>query len=342
MTEQQPNARSVLKSIGPKSIGLLTALVLAVCAAPAASAELTPIKAGISDPVNTVLAMYMAKAAGFYQAQGLDVDIVNMNGGSKGAEALQAGTLDIMHVGLSSVVRTNLAGGDLRTVASLSNLVRFVVFAAPGVKTGADLKGGVIAVSSFGSESDTTVTLALQRLGLTRADVTLKEYGGGPRRLAAVTSGEIKATPLNEPFSSFAREQGLTPLVDLVADKVAWLFSSIVVRRTDITARRDLHKRFLKATIEGNYLALTDEARAKQVLAQELKITDAKILDISYRDFKEQTPPDMEIARPGAANILAQFPAAGSALDRFVDFGLIDELKAEGFVAAMQQRYGRK
>ena len=49
----------------------------------------------------------MAQAAGFYAAQGLKVDIINMNGGSRGAQALQAGQLDVMHVGLSSVIRVN-------------------------------------------------------------------------------------------------------------------------------------------------------------------------------------------------------------------------------------------
>src|SRR3984885_5259100 len=136
------------------------------------------IKAGISDPVNTVLAWYMARAAGLYAAQGLNVDIINMNGGSKGAEELQAGRIDVMHVGLSSVVRVNGAGGDLRAIASLSNVIRFTFFSAPGVKTAADLKGGVVGVSTFGSESDSTVTLALQKLGLTRNDVVIKEYGG--------------------------------------------------------------------------------------------------------------------------------------------------------------------
>src|SRR5205807_4238101 len=115
-----------------------------------------------------------------------------------------AGRLDAMHVGLSSVIRVNRAGGDIRTIASLSNVIRFTFFSAPGVKTGADLKGGVIGVSTFGSESDSTVTLAVQRLGLTRSDVVLKEYGGGLRRLEAVKSGDIKATPINEPIASLA------------------------------------------------------------------------------------------------------------------------------------------
>src|SRR5579872_5024928 len=108
------------------------------------------IKAGISDPVNTVLAWYMARAAGLYTAQGLEIAILNMHGGSKGAEELQAGRLDVMHVGLSSVIRVNQAGGDLRIIGSLSNTIRFTFFAAPGVKTAADLKGGVIGVSTLG------------------------------------------------------------------------------------------------------------------------------------------------------------------------------------------------
>ena len=234
------------------------------------------IKAGISDPVNTVLAWYMARAAGLYAAQGLNVDIINMSGGSRGAEELQAGRIDVMHVGLSSVVRVNQSGGDLRVIGSLSNVIRFTFFSAPGVKTAADLKGGIVGVSTFGSESDSTVTLALQKLGLTRNDVVVKQYGGGAHRLQAVKSGEIKATALNEPTASLAREQGVNVLVDLVPDQIPWLFSGIVVRHDDIAARRDLLMRFLKASIEGNYIALTDEKRAKEVLAKELKITSAE------------------------------------------------------------------
>src|SRR5262245_63978078 len=84
----------------------------------------------------------MARDAGFYAAQGLKVDIINMSGGSRGAAELQAGRLDVMHVGLSSVIRINRAGGDIRTIGSLSNVIRFTFFSAPGVKTAAELKGG--------------------------------------------------------------------------------------------------------------------------------------------------------------------------------------------------------
>lgn len=323
----------------------LAASALVVSARTASAQQVPPpllIKAGISDPVNTVLAWYMARTAGLYDAQGLNVDIINMNGGSRGAEELQAGRIDIMHVGLSSVIKVNQSGGDLRVIGSLSNVIRFTFFSAPGVKTAADLKGGTVGVSTFGSESDSTVTLALQKLGLKRDDVVIKELGGGKRRLDAVRSGEIKATALNEPLSSLAREQHVNVLVDLVPDQIPWLFSGIVVRHEDIAARRDLLTRFLKASVEGNYIALTDDKRAKQVLAKELKITSQRVLDISYNDFKLQSPPNLEPSAAGVANILKQFPNVSQSVGNYVDTSLIDALKKDGFFTAMQQKYGLK
>src|SRR5215813_9741135 len=250
------------------------ALLFAGWVHPMAAAEMMRFKVGISEPVNTVLALWMAQATGLYTAEGLDVEIISMNGGSRGAEALQSGRIDAMHVGLSSVIKLNQDGGDLRTIASLSNVIRFTFFTAPGVRTAADLKGGAVGVSAFGSESDSTVTLALARLGLRRDDVVLKEYGGGMRRLEALKSGEIKGTAINEPVASLAHEAGLTAMVDLVAEKIPWLFSSIVVKASSLQGRRDVLVRFLKASIEGNYLALTDETRAKEVLARGARIID--------------------------------------------------------------------
>jgi len=307
-----------------------------------AAAEVTHFKVGISEPVNTVLALWMAQAGGFYAAQSLDVEIINMNGGSRGAQELQAGRIDAMHVGLSSVVKLNQDGGDLRTIASLSNVIRFTFFTAPGVRSAVDLKGGVIGVSAFGSESDATVTLALDRLGMRRNDVILKEYGGGMRRLEALKSGEIKGTAINEPVASLAREAGLAALVDLVAEKIPWLFSSIVVKASYLEGHRDVLTRFLKASIEGNYLALTDEKRAKEVLAREARIADPKIVDTSYSDFKQQSPVNQEPSRPGAQNVIDQFPALKSRnVDDYIDASLLDGLKKEGFFAAMERKYGK-
>jgi ABC-type nitrate/sulfonate/bicarbonate transport system substrate-binding protein len=312
---------------------------LAVTTTMPAAAQEAALKVGISERVNTVLAFWMAQDAGLFRQQGLDVSIINMNGGSRGAQELQAGRIDIMHVGLSSVVRLDRAGGDLKLVASLSNVILFTLFAAPGVKTAADLRGGVIAISTFGSETDTTVTLALKRLGLGRDDVILKEYGGGPQRLAALRGGEIKATAVNEPIRSLAREEGLNAMVDLVPEQIPWLFTGVVVRQGMLANRRDVLARFLKAVMEGNALALTDETRAKAVLAREAQIADPKVLAITYEDFRQQSPKHIEPTTAAAENLLAQFAAGGGRAD-YIDTTVLDALRQSGFMAEVDRKYG--
>src|SRR3954453_6129956 len=98
------------------SLPCIVAAFVALCVAALPASAQTEFKAGIADPVNTVLAWWMAQAGGFYAAQGLNVQVMNMNGGSRGAEALQSGAIEVMHVGLSSVVRLNRSGGDLRLI----------------------------------------------------------------------------------------------------------------------------------------------------------------------------------------------------------------------------------
>jgi NitT/TauT family transport system substrate-binding protein len=301
--------------------------------------EPAPFKVGLSEAVNTALAIWMAETAGFYAANGLAVEIINMGGGSRGAAELAAGRIDAMHVGLSSVVRLNQAGADLRIIASLANVIRFTFFAAPGVQTAADLKGGVVGVSTFGSETDSTVTLALQRLGLKREDVTLKECGGGPRRLAALQACEIAATAINEPIASLAREQGAHVLVDLVPERIPWLFTGLVVRRSALTDNRERLARFIRATAEGNALARADPARAKAVLSGKAAIRNPKILDIAYDDFRALSPPGIAPTPAAAENVLAQFPEAGRNLDAYIDTSVLDGLRRDGVFAALQQKY---
>ena len=114
------------------------------------------------------------------------------------------------------------------------------------------------------------------------------------------------------------------------------------MRHADIGARRDLLMRFLKASIEGNYMALADEKRAKQVLAKELKISSAKILGITYDDFKKQSPLNLEPSVAGASNILKQFPNVSQKVGDYLDTSLLDALKKDEFFTVMQQKYGLK
>jgi hypothetical protein len=117
-----------------------------------------------------------------------------------------------------------------------------------------------------------------------------------------------------------------------------------VVYRPYLQAHREAVLGFLRATIEGNYLAVSDAARAKPVLARELDLTDPKIVDLSYANFKSETPLDAELTREGAANVIeivAQ-PGMSSKLEDYIDSSLHEQLKQEGFFARMKEKYGMR
>ena len=81
-----------------------------------------------------------------------------------------------------------------------------------------------------------------------------------------------------------------------------------MVSQKYLNENRDVLARFLRATAEGNYLAMADPARAKQVLAKGTRVADPKIVEITYADFTQMTPLDLAVPRAGAENILAHFP----------------------------------
>jgi NitT/TauT family transport system substrate-binding protein len=324
---------------------VLAALLL--LATPAArAADLIPFKMGISAPSFTILPVHFADLGGFYEKNGLKVEIVNAEGGTRGLQVLLSGELQAMHVGLAPAVQANLKGADLRLVASTVNLMPFTVFATKPTNPPLP-KGATVAISTFGSETDIAVSIMLAQLGMTRDDVTITQIGGTTQRLGAMIAGRVDAAPLLEPAVSAARERGFPVVMDLAAKKTPWIFDAVVVTRSYLKEHPDNITRFLKAYIEGAERAFTDEKWAKEVIAKRFKTNDPKVIDATWRDYVASTSRDLTPTVEGAKSVLTQLKAIGLQTGSddpvdFLDLALIDKLKSEGFITQMQAQYGVK
>jgi len=296
-------------------------------------------KVGEASPANTFFAIWMAEAAGLYEQNGLDFEIIKMVGGSETGPALSSGTIQLMHIGMSSVVRANSAGFNVTTIGSLSNVIRSTLFAAPGIIGSEEIKGNKVGISSTGSESELSTVIALEKLGLSRNDIEFQEIG--VERLSHLKNGTVKATMLGEPLRSIALAEGLKPVCDLLADRVPWLYSGLVVDKTYLKENRDTVLSFMRATIEGNYLAVKEHDRAKDIMAKALNITNAKNLDITYNNFKTYTPLYAEPTIEGGKNIIATVEARNKSknIDDYIDQTIQTELRQEGFFEAMKKKY---
>ena len=150
----------------------LRAAVLSLVIAAAAGAQaqtLTTFRFGISAPVVTIFPVWMAEAGGFYEKEGLKVEVINMEGGTRGLQVLMSGEIQGMHVGLAPAVLANKQGADLRLVTSTCNTIPITMFTKTGVGLG-DLKGKTFGISTFGSETDIAISILLKQQGLTRQE----------------------------------------------------------------------------------------------------------------------------------------------------------------------------
>jgi NitT/TauT family transport system substrate-binding protein len=318
-------------------------LVLSLAAPGAQAADPTPFKIGISAPVVTILPVWMAEAGGFYAKEGLKVEVINMEGGTRGLQVLLSGEIQGMHVGLAPTLLANAQGADLRLITSTCNTIPITMFTKAGVTT-ADLKGKTFGISTFGSETDIATSIVLKQIGLTRQDVTVSQIGGSSQRFAALVAGRIDVAPLIEPGITLAKERGFNPIIDLAAAKTPWIFDSVVVTNSYLRRNSETLTRFVKAYIAGAYLALSDEAKAKQVIAQKFRTDDPKVIAATLADFKRLMPRDAAPTLEGAKNVVEQLTAIGTDVGRgnvndYLELGIITKLKQEGYFAELEKAY---
>jgi ABC-type nitrate/sulfonate/bicarbonate transport system substrate-binding protein len=172
----------------------------------------------------------------------------------------------------------------------------------------------------------------------------VSQIGGSSQRLGALVAGRIDVAPLIEPAITLAKERGFNPLVDLAAANTPWLFDSVVVNNSYLRRNRDTLTRFVKAYIAGAYLALSDEAKAKQVIAQKFKTDDPKVIAATLTDFKRLMPRDAAPTIEGARNVIEQLTAIGTDVGRrkvedYLELSIIAELKQDGYFAQLEKAY---
>src|SRR5262249_33767518 len=123
-----------------------------------------------------------------------------------------------------------------------------------------------------------------------------------------------------------------------------WIFDGVVVTGSYLKQSRDTLIRFVKAYVAGAYLALADERKAKEVIAQKFKTGDPKVIEATYQDFRRLMPRDAAPSLEGAENVLQQLEAIGTDLSsrnpsEYLDLGIIEQLKASGYFTQLAQTY---
>ncbi|HWH77861.1 MAG TPA: ABC transporter substrate-binding protein, partial [Candidatus Binatus sp.] len=117
---------------------------------PACAQELKRVLYGVSTSYSH-LPVWVAKDAGLFAKNGLDIEPVQIRGGQLSTMTIMSGQAVLSGVGAGSVVAARVEGGDILLLACPADLEPVYLIARPEIKSAADLKGKAAGVTRLNS-----------------------------------------------------------------------------------------------------------------------------------------------------------------------------------------------
>lgn len=252
----------------------------------------------------------------FYELNGLDVEMVQLDGSAKVHQAMVAGAIDLA-AGAGTDIAFLVKGAPEQAVGAIAlgpQQFGFVISADPTIKTAADLKGRRIGISTVGSLTEWFVRKFLQKQGWKPDDVTMITVGADTMpQTAALETHQIDAvvtgSALGWQLEAQNRGRLLFPASDIVSD---FLMNVIFASNKLVAERPDAVRAFLKAWYETVDFMRKNRAET---------IRMARAID-GYSEAVEARQYD--VVMPSLSSD-GRFPAAGVAMVQhsFVDLGIL-------------------
>ena len=266
----------------------------------ASAAELQLITVALVSPSwNTNLPTAVARGAGFFREEGLEVrPVILSSSGPIMMALLMSGQTDLVIAGAVAILRGISHGAPVIGVSGYLNRISYSVMGGKGLRTVADLKGKTIGITGVGGMGEFTVVEALRRNGLIRdRDFTVLNIEGGPAaRIAALKTGKVHAVPLTWGQRVQAEAEGFTLLLD-TREALPELPSTIVASTREFASSNpDKVIRVLRALGKAMELIRRDKDKAVALgkaqglrgdVAMERKALDYYAQDLDIRLKKE-------------------------------------------------------
>ncbi len=312
-----------------------------------AQAQLTRLNVGYSAISADQLPAWVAKESGIFQKNGLDVDLIFFTGGSTAILALVSRDVPITQVSGPGLVNSAMAGSDAVFVAAGITSLNYVLMGGPNIKKPEQLKGGTVAISRFGSATDSIARFALKKIGLTPGkDVTIVQVGSGPDRLSAALTGKVSAAVLNPPSSFMAEKKGLTVIADVAQMGLVFQHTGAATTRRFLKEHPDVVRRYVKSHVEAVHRIWTDKEITVKTLGKYMGHgVERDILERSRDNIlteallpKKQYP-SLQGLRTVMDDIAERDPRAKTAKpEQFVDFTFIKELDQSGYIDGLYKK----
>lgn len=223
-------------------------------------------------PIIDVAPVYLGQEQGFFEEQGIELEISAGQGGAAIIPGIVGGSLDVGFTNNLSLVIASATGLPLQVAASGVDstgdpaLDPFTISTADdSITRPADLAGKRVAVNAVNSIGDAVVKASVEADGGDPSSIQFVELAF-PNMTAAMTAGDVDAAWIVEPFVTIGAPQGVrvltTPLLDFTDIEVE--LSTYATSTQFATENEDVLARFKTAMDQSLEYAQqnTDAVRA--------------------------------------------------------------------------------
>ena len=321
--------------------GFLTALALlhlALIHAPSSAQERTKLFLGASSKTLGYSPLWVGAKRGFFEQQGLDVQLILLRGVPMTLQALAAGSLQVGSGGPEPYIEASERGLDFAIVGGVINGMAQVLIAGKNYKSIEDLRGGTIGAASLTSSTVTALKEALKQKGLEypRDYRILIVAGGSASNLTALQSGQITATTVAVPLNYAAEELGLNTLGRLLDAVPNFQSAALSVRRSWAEKNRPTMVRFMKAMVQSLRWLHDNRDAAVEFISKEMQLKPAHTLKgweyyTQNRLWSVDGAPNIEGMKHNLRVYAEQTGAKGPVPDvrKFVELSYLTEALAE-------------
>lgn len=279
-----------------------------LCFAFAAGVEAKDINLGWSGQGSwTTLPYVVAKEKGFFEKDGLSVQLITFRGTNLMLTALLTGDLDYATI-LPFLTGAAARGLPVRILAAVTKSSSYFMVARPEIDSVKALHGKKLGINSFGSSADYAAYAAVSRSGMDpNKDLTILAIGGGTsERMAAVVSGSVDATVITSPAEYAAEKQGLRVIMSAqeLGQLVRIPITGIGATHKKMAKDPDEIVRFLRA-LRLATLYLLQNREYSHALFQRIMRVDAAAAVNLFKLYRDQYNPDLSLPDAIVEDLLA-------------------------------------
>jgi ABC-type nitrate/sulfonate/bicarbonate transport system substrate-binding protein len=217
--------------------------------------------------------LWVASKMGFFDRQGLDVELLVIRASDVGVQALAGGSLEIAGSASDAPIAAVEKGLDLVIIGGIINGLSQSIMAAKKFKTYADLRGATFGAISLTSGVTFALRQVLKAKGLEYPrDYKLLVIGGTPQTYAALVAGQIDAAALSLPVNYAAEEQGFNEIGRFVDVIPNYQLAALSTKRSWAEKNRSVVVRVMKAMAQTMRWMHQNKEAAVDFLAKEMRL----------------------------------------------------------------------